>query len=79
MRSVTTMGSVVAIDAGGSHWPRYGSARRHVEELQIVLADGTVLPRRPASDRPIRTTATPQDADGDDAAAARAWSIRSPA
>jgi FAD/FMN-containing dehydrogenase/Fe-S oxidoreductase len=43
MRSVTTMGSVVAIDAGGSHWPRYGSARRHVEELQIVLADGTAL------------------------------------
>lgn len=43
MRSVTTMGSVVAIDAGGSHWPRYGSARRHVEELQIVLADATVL------------------------------------
>ncbi len=43
MRSVTTMGSVVAIDAGGSHWPRYGSARRHVEELQVVLADGTVL------------------------------------
>lgn len=43
MRSVTTMGSVVAIDAGGSHWPRYGSARRHVEELQIVLADGSVL------------------------------------
>jgi len=42
MRSVTTMGSVVAIDAGGSHWPRYGSARRHVEELQIVLADATV-------------------------------------
>src|SRR4029078_1312587 len=41
MRSVTTMGSVVAIDAGGSHWPRYGSARRHVEELQVVRADGT--------------------------------------
>src|SRR3954452_11093455 len=43
IRSVTTMGSVVAIDAGGSHWPRYGSARQHVEELQVVLADGTVL------------------------------------
>jgi FAD/FMN-containing dehydrogenase/Fe-S oxidoreductase len=42
-RSVTTMGSVVAIDAGGSHWPRYGSARQHVEELQVVLADATVL------------------------------------
>ncbi len=51
MRSVTTMGSVVAIDAGGSHWPRYGSARHHVEELQIVLADGTMhrVGRHPAS------------------------------
>ncbi len=43
MRSVTTMGSVVSIDSGGSHWPRYGSARSHVEALQIVLADGTPL------------------------------------
>jgi FAD/FMN-containing dehydrogenase len=43
MRQVTTMGSVVAIDAGGSHWPRYGSARRHVKELQVVLADGEVI------------------------------------
>jgi FAD/FMN-containing dehydrogenase len=33
----------VSIDSGGSHWPRYGSARQHVEALQIVLADGTVL------------------------------------
>ena len=43
MRDVTTMGSVVAIDAGGSHWPRYGSTRQHVEELEIVLSDGDVL------------------------------------
>ncbi len=43
MSHVTTMGSVVAIDAAGSHWRRYGSARRHVEALHIVLADGVVL------------------------------------
>jgi FAD/FMN-containing dehydrogenase/Fe-S oxidoreductase len=43
MSHVTTMGSVVAIDAGGSHWRKYGSARRHVEALKIVLADGEVL------------------------------------
>src|SRR6476646_8596187 len=43
MRSVTTMGSVVAVDAAGSHWPRYGSARHHVEELQVVLADGSQM------------------------------------
>ncbi len=43
MTSVTTMGSVIAIDAGGSHWLKHGSARRHVLKLQIVLADGSVL------------------------------------
>ncbi len=43
MSHVTTMGSVVAIDASGSHWLRYGSARRHVESMQIVLSDGSVM------------------------------------
>jgi FAD/FMN-containing dehydrogenase/Fe-S oxidoreductase len=41
-RSVTTMGSVIAIDASGSHWPQYGSARHHVLELEVVTADGIV-------------------------------------
>jgi FAD/FMN-containing dehydrogenase/Fe-S oxidoreductase len=41
--SVTTMGSVVAIDAAGSRWLRYGSAQHQVRHLQIVLADGTAL------------------------------------
>jgi FAD/FMN-containing dehydrogenase/Fe-S oxidoreductase len=40
---VTTMGSVLAIDASGSYWLRYGSARGHVESMQIVLADGRML------------------------------------
>jgi len=43
MSSVTTMGSVLAIDAGGSHWLKYGSARRHVLSMQLVLADGQVI------------------------------------
>lgn len=42
-RSVTTMGSVLALDGSGSHWPQYGSARGRVERLQVVLADGTVM------------------------------------
>ena len=42
-RSVTTMGSVLAIDGGGSHWPRYGSARSHIVRMQVVLADGSVI------------------------------------
>ncbi|MCA9269036.1 MAG: FAD-binding oxidoreductase, partial [Planctomycetales bacterium] len=41
--SVTTMGSVLAIDAAGSYWLRYGSASRHVVSLQIVTADGRML------------------------------------
>jgi len=40
---VSTMGSVIAIDASGSHWLQYGSARRHVLSLQIVLASGEVM------------------------------------
>lgn len=40
---VTTMGSVVALDAGGSRWLAYGSARHHVESLEAVLATGAVV------------------------------------
>src|SRR4051794_6339034 len=66
MRSVTTMGSVVAVDGGGSHWPRYGSARRHVVELQVVLADGTQhrVSRHPV--HPPTNGATHPSADGAD-------------
>ncbi len=41
--SVTTLGGVISVDSGGSHWLKYGSARRHVVSLQVALADGTVL------------------------------------
>ena len=41
--AVTTMGSMIAIDASGSRWLKYGSVRRHVESLQVVLADGQVM------------------------------------
>ncbi len=41
--SVTTIGSVIAVDAAGSRWLKYGSARQHVIALQVVLADGQLL------------------------------------
>jgi FAD/FMN-containing dehydrogenase len=34
---------VVGVDAAGSHWLKYGSARAHVRSMQIVLADGQML------------------------------------
>ena len=40
---VTTMGSVVALDAAGSRWPVYGSARDHVLSLEVVRANGDVV------------------------------------
>lgn len=46
-RSVTTMGSVLALDGGGSHWLAYGSARDRVVSMQIVLADGQVIHAAP--------------------------------
>lgn len=58
-RSVTTMGSVLALDGSGSHWPQYGSARGRVERMQIVLADGSVIeaenvPINPAESEGVR-------------------------
>src|SRR5687768_1417700 len=51
---VTTMGSVLALDNSGSHWLRYGSARKHVVSLQVVLADGETFEaaRHPVTDDP---------------------------
>ena len=46
-RSVTSMGSVLAIDAAGSHWPQYGSPRGRVVSMQVVLADGQVIEAAP--------------------------------
>ncbi|MEL7266420.1 MAG: FAD-linked oxidase C-terminal domain-containing protein, partial [Planctomycetota bacterium] len=43
-RSVTTMGSVLSVNASGSHYPIYGSARDTIESMQIVTAAGDVLP-----------------------------------
>ena len=43
MGQVTTMGSVVAIDASGSHWLHYGSAQRHIRSIRAVMADGEVV------------------------------------
>ncbi|MEM7473957.1 MAG: anaerobic glycerol-3-phosphate dehydrogenase subunit C [Planctomycetota bacterium] len=42
-RSVSSIGSMLSIDAAGSHFPRYGSAGDCVEALQVVLANGEVV------------------------------------
>ncbi|GIW98886.1 MAG: oxidase [Pirellulaceae bacterium] len=42
-RSVSTIGSILAIDAAGSHFLQYGSAGQWVQSLQVVLADGQVV------------------------------------
>lgn len=40
---VTTIGSMLAIDAAGSRAIRVGSTRDHVNRLEVVLADGTCI------------------------------------
>lgn len=42
-RSVSSLGSMLAVDAAGSHFPRYGSAGDCVESMQVVLASGEVV------------------------------------
>src|SRR2546423_12695600 len=53
---VTTIGSVLALDNSGSNWLRYGSARRHIVSMQVVLADGETMEvgRHPVTDDPHR-------------------------
>ncbi|MBL9123473.1 MAG: FAD-binding protein, partial [Planctomycetaceae bacterium] len=43
MSQVTTLGSVIALNAAGSHWLKHGATDRHIEQLQVVLADGEVI------------------------------------
>ena len=56
---VTTMGSVVSLDGAGSHWLAYGSARRHVLSLQVVLASGEVIEAGPTPLGENGETSTP--------------------
>ena len=42
-RSVSSIGSMLSIDAAGSHFPMYGSAGDCVESMQVVLATGEVV------------------------------------
>src|SRR4029453_358940 len=37
---VTTVGSMLALDAAGSHSVRVGSTRDHVESIEVVLSSG---------------------------------------
>lgn len=40
--NVSTMGGCVSVDSSGSHWLKYGSARKHVRSMQVVLSSGEV-------------------------------------
>ncbi|MFI4873790.1 MAG: anaerobic glycerol-3-phosphate dehydrogenase subunit C [Blastopirellula sp. JB062] len=42
-RAIATMGGVISVDASGSHWLLHGSARDHVESLQVILANGDLV------------------------------------
>ncbi len=42
-RSITTMGSVLATNASGSHYLRSGSARDTIESMRIVTTDGEIV------------------------------------
>lgn len=42
-RSITTMGSVLATNASGSHYLRSGSARDNVRSVRVVTVDGEML------------------------------------
>ncbi len=66
--SVTTVGSMVALDAAGSHSVRVGSTRDHVESIELVLASGT---RLSVGDEPLQRNGAPLESNGTTASSAR--------
>ncbi|MEI9959978.1 MAG: FAD-linked oxidase C-terminal domain-containing protein [Limisphaerales bacterium] len=48
--SRATLGGMIANDSSGSHTPVYGTTGMHLNELQIVLADGQVVTVGPGHD-----------------------------
>ena len=55
--AVTTMGSVLAVDASGSHWLQHGSARSHTLGMRVVLDDGEIISvRRESLDQVTRSS-----------------------
>ena len=42
-RSITTMGSVLATNASGSHYLRSGAARDNIESMRVVTVDGELI------------------------------------
>ena len=77
--TVTTMGSVLALDNSGSHWLRHGSPRSHVVSMQVVLADGSVVEagRHPIEESPADAVQDAPNASGSSRSfAARASLVR---
>src|SRR5271154_5872121 len=52
--SRATLGGMIANDASGSHTPVYGTTGMHVNELQIVMADGKVAKVGPGHNTLLR-------------------------
>src|SRR5271154_1430647 len=52
--SRATLGGMIANDASGSHTPVYGTTGMHVNELQIVMADGKVVSVGPGHETLLR-------------------------
>lgn len=66
--SVTTIGSMLALDAAGAHSVRVGSTRDHVQSLEVVLAGGACFE---AGNEPLDLLKTPPQNSGDDATAVK--------
>lgn len=48
--SRATLGGMIANNSSGSHTPYYGTTSEHIQELEIILADGSVVQVGPKHD-----------------------------
>lgn len=64
-RELCAMGGIVANNSGGERTLEYGKTARYVEELEVVLSDGTITNFKPLSPSELQMKKVKRDLEGE--------------
>lgn len=64
-RSIAAMGGIVANNSGGERTLKYGQTERYIEELDVVLSDGTLTTFKPLTPAELEEKKKLQTLEGD--------------
>ncbi len=64
-RELCAMGGIVANNSGGERTLEYGKTERYIEELEVVLSDGSIANFKPLSPSELQMKKVKQDLEGE--------------